>query len=97
MRTAFNSVTHSRRERMVDDPKIRGPQDRSRVNIEQDYEVQYWTQEFGVTEEQLRAAVRRMGPSADKLREHLRSARRATILRLAVAARYVRKSHSARG
>jgi hypothetical protein len=31
----------------MDDPKIRGPQDRSRVNTEQDYEVRYRAQEFG--------------------------------------------------
>jgi hypothetical protein len=56
----------------MDDPRIRGPQDRSRVNTEQDYEVRYWAQEFGVTEEQLRDAVQRVGSSADKVREHLR-------------------------
>jgi Protein of unknown function (DUF3606) len=56
----------------MDDPKIRGPQDRSRVNTEQDYEVRYWSQEFGVSEEQLRQAVQRVGSSADKVREHLR-------------------------
>ena len=55
----------------MDDSKIRGPQDRSRVNTEQDYEVRYWAQEFGVTEEQLRQAVQRVGASADKVREHL--------------------------
>ena len=56
----------------MDDPKIRGPQDRSRVSTEQDYEVRYWSQEFGVSEEQLRQAVQRVGSSADKVREHLR-------------------------
>jgi hypothetical protein len=56
----------------MDDPKIRGPQDRSRVNTEQDYEVRYWAQEFSVSEEQLRQAVQRVGSSADKVREHLR-------------------------
>jgi hypothetical protein len=56
----------------MDDPNLRGPQDRSRVNTEQDYEVRYWAQEFGVTEEQLREAVQRVGSSADKVREHLR-------------------------
>ena len=81
----------------MDDPKTRGPQDSSRVNTEQDYEVRYWTQEFGVTEKQLRQAVQRVGSSADKLREHLRSARRATTLRLAVAASYVRKPRPMRG
>ena len=57
---------------MVDDPNIRGPQDRSRINTEQDYEVRYWTQELGVSEQQLREAVQRVGSSADKVREHQR-------------------------
>jgi hypothetical protein len=56
----------------MDDPKIRGPRDRSRINTDQDYEVRYWTDELGVTEEQLRQAVQRVGPSADKVREHFR-------------------------
>ncbi|MPZ47156.1 MAG: DUF3606 domain-containing protein [Betaproteobacteria bacterium] len=55
--------------------KNRGAQDRSRVNTSQDYEVRYSTQEFGVTEEQLRDAVQRVGSSADKVREHLRQGR----------------------
>jgi Protein of unknown function (DUF3606) len=64
--------TRSPQHRRVKDGQNRGPQDRSRVNTEQDYEIHYWTQEFGVTEDQLRQAVQRVGSSADKVREHLR-------------------------
>ena len=60
----------------MDDPKIRGPQDSSRINTEQDYEVCYWTREFGVSEDQLLQAVQRVGSSADKVREHLRQGNR---------------------
>lgn len=56
----------------MDDPKNRGPQDRSRINTDQDYEVRYWTEELGVSEDELRRAVQRVGSSADKVREHLR-------------------------
>ena len=59
----------------MDDPRNRGPQDRSRVNTDQDYEIRYWTKEFGVTEERLREIVQRVGSSADKVREHLRQGR----------------------
>jgi hypothetical protein len=59
----------------MDDRQNRGPQDRTRVNTEQDYEVRYWTQELGVTEAELRAAVQRVGSSADKVREHLKQGR----------------------
>jgi hypothetical protein len=57
---------------MADDTSIRGPRDRSRINTNQDHEVRYWTKELGVSEEQLRQAVQRVGSSADKVREHLR-------------------------
>lgn len=57
---------------MADDTDIRGPQDRSRINTDQDYEVRYWTRELNVSEEELRRAVRSVGNSADKVREHLR-------------------------
>ncbi|MCC6535430.1 MAG: DUF3606 domain-containing protein [Burkholderiales bacterium] len=57
---------------MADDTNVRGPQDRSRINTEQDYELRYWTQALGVSEEQLRQAVQQVGSNADKVREHLR-------------------------
>lgn len=49
---------------MADDKKNRGPQDRSRVNLNEDYEVRYWTEKFGVTREQLAGAVKRAGSSS---------------------------------
>ena len=58
----------------MDDPNNRGPRDRSRVNTEQDYEVRYWTKEFGVSEEELRRAVQQVGSSVDKVRDHLKHA-----------------------
>lgn len=33
---------------MADDNTIRGPQDRSRINLSEDYEVRYWTDKFGI-------------------------------------------------
>jgi hypothetical protein len=56
---------------MSDDKSNRGPQDRSRVNVNEDYEVRYWCKEFGCTEQQLKAAVQAVGVSADKVREYL--------------------------
>lgn len=46
---------------MPDDLTNRGPRDRARVNIHEAYEVAYWTRHFGVTEQQLRNAVSRVG------------------------------------
>ena len=44
---------------MADDLKNRGAQDPRRVNIQEDYEVRYWTEKWGVSKEQLAQAVRR--------------------------------------
>ena len=57
---------------MSDDLSKRGPQDRSRINVNESHELRYWTQELGVSETQLRDAVKAVGPSATAVREHLR-------------------------
>jgi aminopeptidase YwaD len=57
---------------MVDDLKNRGPADRSRVNIHEDYEVRYWTEKWGVSEAQLVAAVKKVGVSASAAEDLLR-------------------------
>ena len=57
---------------MWDDKTDRAPRDRSRINVEEDYEVRYWAELFGVAYQQLRGAVQTVGVSADKVREYLR-------------------------
>jgi Protein of unknown function (DUF3606) len=44
---------------MSDDPTKKGRQDRSRVNTSEDYEVQYWSKKFGVSPDELKAAVKK--------------------------------------
>ena len=61
---------------MADDTNIRGPRDRSRINTDQEHEVRCWKKKLGVSEEQLRQAVQRVGSSAPKVREHLRQGAR---------------------
>ena len=56
---------------MADDLKNRGAQDRSRVNIHEDYEVQYWTKKWGVSKEQLAEAVQKAGVSAEAVARQL--------------------------
>jgi hypothetical protein len=46
---------------MADDRNIRGAADRSRINMQEDYEVRYWTEKWSVTREQLAAAIRAVG------------------------------------
>ncbi|RRN53510.1 DUF3606 domain-containing protein, partial [Pseudoxanthomonas sp. SGNA-20] len=42
---------------MSDDRKEVGSPDRDRINLSEDYEVRYWTEALGVSEQQLREAV----------------------------------------
>ena len=56
---------------MSDDTALRGPRDGSRININQEHEVRYWTKALGVSEDELRRAVGEVGVSADKVRQHL--------------------------
>jgi hypothetical protein len=57
---------------MSDDLNNRGPQDSSRINVHEDYELRYWTKKFGVTPGQLKAAVLEVGVSAVKVEAHLK-------------------------
>lgn len=57
---------------MADDKTKTGGQDRKRINLNEDYEVRDWTKSLGVTEQQLRDAVKAVGDSVDKVREHLK-------------------------
>lgn len=56
---------------MADNLNERGPQDRSRVNVNEPWELQYWSKKFGVSEEQLKDAVKAAGTSADAVGKHL--------------------------
>jgi uncharacterized protein DUF3606 len=56
----------------MDDKANRGAADRSRINLDQDYEVRYWTEALGVSEAELRRVVKEVGNSADKVRAQLK-------------------------
>jgi hypothetical protein len=56
---------------MADDLHNRGPKDRARVNTSEAWELKYWTKEFGVTEDQLKAAVKAVGPMVTDVRKKL--------------------------
>lgn len=70
---------------MVDDLMERGPRDRNRINVQEDWELKYWSRTFGVSEEQLKAAVQYVGSYAKDVREYFerqgRGARRADSMR----------------
>ena len=55
---------------MSDDPSKTG-QDRKLISLTEDYEVRDWTQSLGVSEEELRRAVGKVGNSAEAVRREL--------------------------
>lgn len=54
------------------DHQQRMPRDRSRVNLDEPYEVQFWMIELGCTEQELRDAVHEHGDSVEALRRALK-------------------------
>ena len=56
---------------MADDLTNRGPQDRSRISMSEDYEVRYWTKALGVSKEELQKLVDEHGNSAANIKEVL--------------------------
>lgn len=57
---------------MSDDLTHPGEPDPDKVNIGQQHEVDYWTKELGVTEEELRTAVSEVGVMIKDIRAHLK-------------------------
>ncbi len=53
---------------MADDPKDTRPQDAQRINVNQEHELRYWTAKFGVSSDQLKQVVNRVGPMVDDVR-----------------------------
>ena len=56
---------------MSDDKTKTGPQDRTRINVQEPYEVEYWSRKFNVTPQALRDAVSKVGVMAEDVRKHL--------------------------
>jgi diaminopimelate decarboxylase len=58
---------------MSDDLSKRGPQDASRINVNEEWELRHWTAKFGVTEEELKAAVKKVGVNVEAVSAHFGS------------------------
>jgi len=56
---------------MVDDKTKRAPQYTKLISLEEEYEIDYWTQRFGVSRDRLATAVRRVGHSAAAVEKYL--------------------------
>lgn len=57
---------------MSDDLKKKRPQDASKVNIHEPYEVEYWTNKFGCSKPALENTVHAVGTGAHAVEKHLK-------------------------
>jgi hypothetical protein len=59
---------------MADDKSNTRPQDLSRINVNEEYEVRYWSQKFAVSPYRLKDAVGKVGPIAKDVERELSGA-----------------------
>jgi len=57
---------------MADDKGKPGGQDRTRIDVNEEYELRDWSKKFGVSAEQLKAAVKAVGTNAQDVQMHLK-------------------------
>ncbi|WP_428331681.1 DUF3606 domain-containing protein [Mucilaginibacter sp.] len=57
----------------MDNKQNIGVHDRDLVNTSEYYELEYWSNKFGVSIEKLKSAVRAVGNSAEAIESHLKS------------------------
>lgn len=60
---------------MSDDKSKTSGQDRKRVNINEAYELRDWAKKFGVSPDELKQAVSRVGDRADEVERFLKNAK----------------------
>jgi hypothetical protein len=56
---------------MADGFSKRGEPDRSRISLDEEYEVRYWTERFDVSKSELKAAVAAVGRNASEVLSYL--------------------------
>jgi len=61
---------------MSDTNKAHSVLDRSRVTLQEEHEMRYWTEKLGVSQAVLREAVQAVGDSPDRIFAYLRQRNR---------------------
>ena len=56
---------------MADNKSVVRTPKRSRINVDEDYELDFWSDQLGVSHDELKEAVKQVGPRADAVRQHL--------------------------
>ena len=56
----------------MDNKKSAGSADRERINVNEDYELRDWSKKFGVSHDELKAAVKAVGPMVKDVEVYLK-------------------------
>lgn len=56
---------------MADDLNRKGPEDPTRINVNQPWELDWWSKRLGVSIEEIKRAVKQVGPLVAKVKQHL--------------------------
>lgn len=55
----------------MDNKQQTGSPDRDLINVNEDYELQYWSEKFGISRDELREAVKAVGTPAKAVEAYL--------------------------
>jgi hypothetical protein len=56
---------------MSDSLKDRGPRDRSRIDVNESWELRYWSEKFGVSHDELKQVVGEVGDRVEDVERRL--------------------------
>jgi len=56
----------------MDNKQKTGAPDRDKINVNEDYELQYWSEKFSVSHQELKDAVKSAGTSVEKVKGYLK-------------------------
>lgn len=56
---------------MSDNLKDRGPRDRTRINVNEEWELRYWADEFAIGADDLKKIVEEVGDSVQNVEKRL--------------------------
>ena len=57
----------------MDNKQNTGSPDRDRINVNEDYELQHWSEKFGVSRDELKEAVKTAGTNAKDVEAYLKN------------------------
>ena len=68
----LRGADHFGKGNIMEDSKNRGPFSRTHINVNEGFELRYWAKQLGVSLQQLKAAVRKVGSETDLVRSELK-------------------------